>query len=92
MPTQKDFKRVVRSRMEKTGESYTAARLQVLKKKEPAGGFAKTAGMSDAQKKEQDAREKVRMQKHNAAVADEEAVADRFNTQLHAYNDKLKKQ
>ena len=26
MPKQKDLKRVVRSRMQKTGESYTAAR------------------------------------------------------------------
>ena len=31
MPTNKDFKRVVRARMQKTGESYTAARAQVLK-------------------------------------------------------------
>lgn len=32
MPTQKDFKRLVRARMHKTGESYTAARLQLLRK------------------------------------------------------------
>jgi hypothetical protein len=32
MTTQKDFKRVVRSRMQKTGESYTAARAQLLGK------------------------------------------------------------
>ena len=31
MPTQKDLKRLVRSRMKKTGEAYTAARLQLLK-------------------------------------------------------------
>ena len=31
MPTLKDFKRVVRQRMQKTGESYTAARAQLLK-------------------------------------------------------------
>src|SRR5262245_46108864 len=38
MPTQKDFKRVVRARMKKTGESYTAARAQLLheKKAKPA--------------------------------------------------------
>ena len=35
MPTQKDFKRLVRSRMKKTGEAYTAARLQILNKNEP---------------------------------------------------------
>jgi hypothetical protein len=34
MPQQKDLKRIVRARMEKTGESYTAARVQVVKKKE----------------------------------------------------------
>ena len=31
MPTQKDLKRLVRRRMQKTGESYTAARAQLLK-------------------------------------------------------------
>ena len=56
MPTQKDFKRLVRSRMEKTGEAYTAARLQLLnkrepqliEKREPRPNFAEAAGMSDA--------------------------------------------
>lgn len=43
--------------------------------------------LTDAQKKEQDAREKVRVQKHNAAVTDEETVAESFNVQLHAYKD-----
>ena len=46
MPKQKDFKRIVRSRMEKTGESYTAARLQLVKKTEP--NYAELAGMGDA--------------------------------------------
>ena len=32
MTTQRDFKRVVRSRMQKTGESYTAARAQLLRR------------------------------------------------------------
>jgi hypothetical protein len=32
MPRQKDLKRVVRARMQKTGEAYTAARSHVLKK------------------------------------------------------------
>jgi uncharacterized protein YndB with AHSA1/START domain len=48
MPTQKDLKRLIRSRMQKTGEAYTAARLQLLKKKEPAADYVSTAGMSDA--------------------------------------------
>ena len=52
MPKQKDLKRIVRSRMEKTGESYTAARLHVVQKKKPAAeplpDYAALAGMSDA--------------------------------------------
>lgn len=47
----KDLKRVVRARMEKTGESYTAARRQLVGKKaapEPAPDYAAMAGMSDA--------------------------------------------
>ena len=36
MPTQKDLKRRVRARMQKTGESYTAARARLLEKKKPA--------------------------------------------------------
>ncbi len=50
MPTQKDFKRLVRSRMRKTGESYTAARRQILDKNNPAPQpeYAGLAGMSDA--------------------------------------------
>jgi len=64
MPTDKDFKRVVRDRMKKTGESYTTARAQLLRAK-PAPSkrrarvakatsaaaptdYAKLAGMSDA--------------------------------------------
>ena len=47
MPTQKDLKRLVRSRMKKTGEAYTAARLQLLKN-EPTPDYAAVAGMSDS--------------------------------------------
>lgn len=52
MPKQKDFKRLVRARMQKTGESYTTARLQLSNKRteEPAAApadYAKLAGMSD---------------------------------------------
>jgi hypothetical protein len=65
MPSQKDFKRLVRARMRKTGESYTAARAQLLAKPSrsrtakkaarataPALDYAKLAGMSDAVVKE----------------------------------------
>ena len=64
MPTNKDFKRLVRARMQKTGEAYTAARAKLLRKlptsatvsqpvaaarAEPAAtDYAKLAGMSDA--------------------------------------------
>ncbi|HWN80724.1 MAG TPA: hypothetical protein VNM87_01390 [Candidatus Udaeobacter sp.] len=57
MPRLKDLKRVVRTRMEKTGEAYTAARAHVLKKDAktrpalsavPPKAYAELAGMSDA--------------------------------------------
>ncbi len=48
MPSQKDLKRLVRARMQKTGESYTAARAQTLKQNAvPPARFAELAGMSD---------------------------------------------
>lgn len=50
MPTHKDFKRLIRGRMQKTGESYTAARAQLLQKRHDLRlvAYAKLAGMSDA--------------------------------------------
>ena len=56
MTIQRDFKRLVRARMHKTGESYTAARLQILNKTRPnrqpaapsPAEYAALAGMSDA--------------------------------------------
>ncbi len=60
MPTQKDLKRLVRARMQKTGESYTTARARLVAKRRaapdpspaagapPKLGFAARAGMSDA--------------------------------------------
>ena len=60
MPSHKDLKRLVRSRMKKTGEAYTAARLQVLKPgtrtpqakaerpgREPSLDYAQLAGLTD---------------------------------------------
>ena len=59
MTQNKDLKRIVRARMKKTGESYTAARLQVTKKSPSARKstpdvreYAALAGMSDATIKE----------------------------------------
>jgi hypothetical protein len=48
MPRQKDLKRLVRSRMQKTGEAYTAARLRILKQASPPPDVARLAGMSDS--------------------------------------------
>jgi hypothetical protein len=45
MPKNKDLKRLARSRMKKTGESYTAARAELVKKGRM--NFAERAGMSD---------------------------------------------
>jgi hypothetical protein len=54
MPKQKDLKRIVRARMQKTGESYTAARLHLVRRKEtPPPDYAALAGMSDAPLKKQ---------------------------------------
>jgi uncharacterized protein YndB with AHSA1/START domain len=54
VPTNKDFKRLVRGRMQKTGEAYTAARAHLLKQKPAAAVspatvyYAQLAGRSDA--------------------------------------------
>ena len=54
MPIHKDFKRLVRGRMQKTGESYTTARAHLLKQKPAAPvppasvDYAQLAGRSDA--------------------------------------------
>lgn len=55
MSTDKDFKRVVRTRMQKTGESYTTARATLLRRprattraSEPLPDYSAKAGMRDA--------------------------------------------
>jgi hypothetical protein len=47
-----------------------------------------TAKLTDEQKKQQDANERVRLQKHNAAVTDEETVSGRFNEQIRIFKAK----
>ncbi len=47
MPKQKDLKRLVRARMQKTGEAYTAARLHLVKPSAPEPDYASVAGMRD---------------------------------------------
>lgn len=48
MPKKKDLKRQVRDRMTRTGESYTAARAQVVRSARDERVYAEIAGMSDA--------------------------------------------
>jgi hypothetical protein len=48
MPTQKDLKRLVRARMSRTGESYTAARFHLLKRKKDTIDYGDRAGISEA--------------------------------------------
>jgi hypothetical protein len=47
MTVQKSFKRLVRARMEKTGESYTAARAMLLTAEEPQGAERPWLATSD---------------------------------------------
>jgi hypothetical protein len=47
MPTNKDFKRLVRSRMRKTGEAYTTARAHLLRKRPTRSAPRPTAGSPD---------------------------------------------
>jgi hypothetical protein len=53
MPTNKDFKRVVRARMQKTGESYTAARAQLLAVKPPAAQPSSVAAKKSPRRRAQ---------------------------------------
>ena len=47
MPIQKDLKKLIRHRMEKTGESYSTARMHLLGKKPMPENYLKLSGMSD---------------------------------------------
>ena len=47
MTAQKSFKRLVRTRMDKTGESYTAARAALLAAEEPKSTEGAALAMSD---------------------------------------------
>lgn len=50
MPTNKDFKRLIRARMQKTGEAYTAARANLLTRPTSAAATAVTAVASPSGK------------------------------------------
>jgi hypothetical protein len=49
MTANRDFKRIVRARMQKTGESYTTARVQLLKKKAAPASTSTPAAITPAQ-------------------------------------------
>jgi hypothetical protein len=50
MPRNKDLKRLVRARMRKTGEAYTTARAQILKKPKSKPGARVAAALNSASK------------------------------------------
>src|SRR5437868_15092311 len=52
MPRNKDFKRLVRARMKKTGEAYTSARAQILKKSKARTTSRVAAAASDTVRKQ----------------------------------------
>jgi hypothetical protein len=52
MPRNKDLKRLVRARMLKTGEAYTTARSQILKKPKSKSGARVASALSSAPKEE----------------------------------------
>src|ERR1700753_159576 len=56
MTEHKSFKRLVRARMEKTGESYTTARARVLRADEPATAPALRLATSDERIRERTGR------------------------------------
>ena len=56
MTEHKSFKRLVRARMEKTGESYTAARAMLLRADEPAAAPALKLATSDERIRERTGR------------------------------------
>ncbi len=81
MPKQKDLKRLVRSRMKKTGEAYTAARLRVLKRNEPAPDYAHIAGMSDASVRKQTGRSWAQW----VGLLDAEGAAEKSHREIARY-------
>lgn len=83
MTTQKDLKRVVRTRMQKTGESYTAARASVLARSNgkkplaPPPDYEALAGMKDA----------VIREKTGKGWAEWTAVLDKVNAHAWLHRD-----
>src|SRR3954469_10291237 len=70
MTMQKDLKRVVRERMKKTGESYTTARVHIVKP-----DYAKLAGMTDARVKAATGRDWAQWTKVLDALGDKKHAA-----------------
>ncbi len=61
------------------------AYLKCVDEENPAS--PKGTKLTDEQKKAEDAAERMRVQKHNAGVDDEQALADRFNAQIKAFKE-----
>ena len=93
MPKQKDLKRLVRTRMQKTGEAYSAARLQLVNKKQPAPAaappaapqplpdYAALAGMADAKVVEKTGRSWAEW----VALLDEQRAAEMKHADIAKY-------
>lgn len=91
MPREKDLKRLVRARMNKTGEAYTAARSQLTRARRtsPAAraaaiDYAAVAGMSDEKMKEKTQRTWKEwtdaLDRHEAHRMEHRAIADLLHT------------
>ncbi len=91
MPREKDLKRLVRARMTKTGEAYTAARSQLTKARRPGAAakaaaidYAAVAGMSDGKMKEKTHRTWKEwtdaLDRHEAHRMEHRAIADLLHT------------
>jgi len=78
MTEHKSFKRLVRARMEKTGESYTAARAMLLRAEDPAGSTLPRLKTSD----ENIRRRTGRGWEEWFAVLDEWGAADRPHREI----------
>ena len=78
MTEHKSFKRLVRARMEKTGESYTAARAMLLRAEEPAGSTLPRLKTSD----ENIRRRTGRGWEEWFAILDEWGAADRPHREI----------
>jgi uncharacterized protein YndB with AHSA1/START domain len=81
MPKQKDLKRLVRARMQKTGEAYTAARRHVVRPTETEPDYAPIAGLSD----DSVSRATGRTWAEWVRLLDAEGAAEKAHSEITAY-------